>query len=78
MALPRVLAGLTTAGLVSVADRPKTGRARPISLTPAGRTLLDQAHTIVLETEERMLAGLPPGEVRRLAALPTACAENLS
>lgn len=73
-----VLAGLTTAGLASIATRPTAGRALPITLTDAGQTLLDRADAIVLDVEERMIAGLPPGEVHRLASLLTACARNLT
>lgn len=73
-----VLSGLTAAGLASVAARPTTGRAQPINLTEAGRALLDQADAIVLDVEERMLTGLPAGEVRELASLLTACTRNLT
>ena len=73
-----VLAGLTAAGLASIATRPTAGRALPITLTDAGKTLLDQADAIVLDVEERMIAGFPPDEVHRLASLLTACARNLT
>ena len=76
--LSDVLAGLTAAGLASVASRPATGRALPITLTADGRTLLDQADTIVLDVEKRMIAGMPPREVQHLTALLTTCAENLT
>ncbi|MGP3955849.1 MarR family winged helix-turn-helix transcriptional regulator [Nonomuraea sp. 3N208] len=73
-----VLSGLTAAGLASVAARPTTGRALPITLTEAGQTLLDQADTIVLDVEERMITGLPPSDVHKLASLLTACTRNLT
>lgn len=73
-----VLSGLTAAGLASVAARPATGRALPITLTEAGRALLDQADAIVLDVEEHMITGLPAGEVRKLAFLLTACTQNLT
>ena len=72
-----VLAGLSTAGLASVAAQPTTGRVLPVTLTDAGQSLLDQADNIVLDVEKRMITGLPPGEVQRLAALLTDCARNL-
>ncbi|MGP3914994.1 MarR family winged helix-turn-helix transcriptional regulator [Nonomuraea sp. 10N515B] len=73
-----VLSGLTAAGLASVAARPTTGRALPITLTAAGRTVLDQADAIVLDVEERLITGFPSGEVHKLASLLTACAHNLT
>ncbi|MFI7462315.1 MarR family winged helix-turn-helix transcriptional regulator [Nonomuraea sp. NPDC049646] len=73
-----VLAGLTAAGLVSVAERPGVGRALPITLTGPGRALLDQADAIVLDVERRMTAGFPSEEVGHLAALLSACARNLT
>ncbi|MDA3646455.1 MarR family transcriptional regulator [Saccharopolyspora indica] len=73
-----VLNGLQAAGLASVADQPTTGRARPVTLTERGRALLDEADGIVLDTDSRMTAGLAHADVRRLAELLTACAENLA
>ncbi|MGI8334355.1 MarR family winged helix-turn-helix transcriptional regulator [Actinomadura scrupuli] len=73
-----VLAGLNKAGLTSVATQPTAGRALPVTLTDAGRSLLGQADDIVLDVEERMLTGLPPDDVRQLAALLTACTRNLA
>ena len=72
-----VLAGLRAAGLVDVAEAPVTGKALPVTLTPAGRAALDQADDIVLDVERRMLADLPPDEVRRLAVSLSACSRNL-
>jgi len=73
-----VLTGLQTAGLVSVATRPTARRALPITLTDTGRSLLDQADSVVLDVEERMTADLAAGDVRRLASLLTACIRNLA
>jgi DNA-binding MarR family transcriptional regulator len=73
-----VLAGLTAAGLASVAARPTAGRALPTTLTEDGRALLDQADAIVLDVERRMIAGIPPSEVQHLASLLTACTRNLT
>jgi DNA-binding MarR family transcriptional regulator len=63
---------------VSVAARPAVGRALPVSLTDAGRSLLDRADAMVLAVEERMLSGLPPDEVQQLSTLLGACARNLA
>ncbi|MEN3266370.1 MarR family transcriptional regulator [Pseudonocardia sp.] len=73
-----VLAGLSTAGLATVAAKPIAGRALPVTLTEAGQSILDQADEIVLDVEKRMIMGLPPGEVERLATLLTACARSLT
>ncbi|MFI6600752.1 MarR family winged helix-turn-helix transcriptional regulator [Nonomuraea sp. NPDC050536] len=70
-----VLGGLTAAGLASVAREATAGRALPVTLTDEGRALLERAEAIVLEVEERMIAGLPADE---LAGLLRACAENLA
>lgn len=73
-----VLSGLRTAGLVDVAARPTAGRARPVTLTPAGRAALEQADRIVFEVDNRMIAGLSPADVDRLADLLTTCITNLA
>ncbi|WP_214318381.1 MarR family winged helix-turn-helix transcriptional regulator [Nonomuraea sediminis] len=70
-----VLAGLTAAGLASVASEPTTGRALPVRLTDEGRVLLERAERIVLDVDERMIAGVPTGELERLLK---ACAKNLA
>ncbi|MGW1677970.1 MarR family winged helix-turn-helix transcriptional regulator [Saccharopolyspora sp. NPDC002376] len=72
-----VLNGLRAAGLASVADRPTSGRARPVSLTDRGRALLDEANGIVLAVEDRMTADLAPDDVRQLAALLSTCVASL-
>ena len=73
-----VLAGLTTAGLASVADKPTSGRALPVTLTTAGRAKLDRAEAIVREVERAMLADFPADEERRLAGMLSRCATNLA
>ena len=73
-----VLAGLTAANLTSVATRPTAGRALPITLSDAGRSLLNRADVIVLDAEDRMIADLRSDEVDRLASLLTTCARNLA
>ena len=72
-----VLAGLTAAELARVASRPTAGRVLPVTLTDAGRFRLEQAESIVLDVEQRMLDGLPPDQVHHLGALLTRCAGNL-
>ncbi|SFN44902.1 hypothetical protein SAMN05421805_104394 [Saccharopolyspora antimicrobica] len=49
-----------------------------MTLTEQGRALLDEADGIVLDADDRMTAGLAHADVRRLAELLTACAENLA
>jgi len=73
-----VLAGIQAAGLVSVAAQPTSGKALPVTLTADGRALLDRADGIVLDVEERMIAGLPSDSVEQLSSLLTACARNLT
>ncbi|ATY10153.1 MarR family transcriptional regulator [Amycolatopsis sp. AA4] len=72
-----VLTGLKTAGLVAVAEEASTGRARPVRLTASGEARLKEAHRAVDEVEERMLAGIPEPDRRRLAELLTICSDNL-
>ncbi|MFI5609598.1 MarR family winged helix-turn-helix transcriptional regulator [Amycolatopsis sp. NPDC051903] len=72
-----VLGGLRTAGLVTVAEKASTGRARPVTLTRPGTAQLKAAEQVVFDAEERMLTGLSPTERRRLAELLRRCAENL-
>ena len=73
-----VLAGLTRAGLASVADKPDAGRALPVTLTAAGRGKLEQAEAIVFDVERGMLADISAAEERKLAALLSRCAANLA
>ncbi|MDT0301440.1 MarR family winged helix-turn-helix transcriptional regulator [Streptomonospora wellingtoniae] len=73
-----VLSGLTGRGLASVAPEPPAGgRAQPVNLTDAGRSLLAEAEAIVLETEARMTAGLSGDEAEQLAGLLRRCRAGL-
>ncbi|WP_326569071.1 MarR family transcriptional regulator [Amycolatopsis rhabdoformis] len=72
-----VLGGLTKAKLVEVAEEATVGRARPVTLTRAGKAHLQAAEKVVGEAEERMLDGLDDGERQNLAALLQRCASNL-
>ncbi|QUQ64861.1 MarR family winged helix-turn-helix transcriptional regulator [Kutzneria sp. CA-103260] len=76
--LQDVLSGLRSAGLVVVAEKAVTGRARPASLTKLGRQRLEHAEKVVATVENRMLAGLSPDDRGRLTMLLIRCAENLS
>jgi DNA-binding MarR family transcriptional regulator len=73
-----VLAGLRASGLVSVAERPTSGRALPVRLTDAGRELLERADDIVFGIDDRMTTGLSTADVAQLAALLNACIKNLT
>ncbi|MER7014507.1 MarR family transcriptional regulator [Saccharopolyspora sp. NPDC000359] len=73
-----VLNGLQAAGLASVADHPTAGRAKPVTLTDRGRALLDEADGIVLDVDARMTSSLAPEKAQELAALLSACADNLA
>lgn len=72
-----VLAGLKAAGLASVAERPTSGRALPVTLTDQGESLLARADDIVLDVEDRMIADIPERDVERLATLLRTCARNV-
>ncbi|MBP2478641.1 DNA-binding MarR family transcriptional regulator [Crossiella equi] len=72
-----VLTGLRTAGLADVASQPTTGRALPVTLTPAGEALLARADEVVLAVDDRMTEGLSARQVGELADLLRACVRNL-
>ncbi|GAA3436712.1 MarR family winged helix-turn-helix transcriptional regulator [Kutzneria kofuensis] len=76
--LQDVLSGLRGNGLVVVADKAVTGRARPARLTDLGRQRLEQAEKVMTAVEGRMLAGLGPDDRGRLTMLLIRCAENLT
>lgn len=73
-----VLNGLQARDLVTVATRPTSGRALPITLTDTGRTVLDRADDIVLGMDDRMLAGLTDEDTRQLISLLDRCIRNLT
>ena len=60
---------LEQAGLVAREPDPDDRRGTLIALTAAGRRLVDAVTEAHLANEERLLAGLPPAELRRLADL---------
>jgi DNA-binding MarR family transcriptional regulator len=76
--LQDVLGGLRAADLVAVAEQAGSGRARPVTLTPIGRTRLRTADATIADIEQRMLTGLAPREQQQLTALLTICAQNLN
>jgi DNA-binding MarR family transcriptional regulator len=76
--LQDVLSGLRNNGLVEVAEKAVTGRARPARLTEAGRQRLEHAEKVMTTVEGRMLAGLSPDDRGRLTMLLIRCAENLT
>ncbi|MFB9686681.1 MarR family winged helix-turn-helix transcriptional regulator [Amycolatopsis plumensis] len=73
-----VLGGLRSAGLVAVAEKATTGRARPVTLTPQGRTHLDAAEDLITQVEAQMLTTLSADQKRYLADLLHACVGNLT
>ncbi|WP_243788488.1 MarR family winged helix-turn-helix transcriptional regulator [Saccharopolyspora gloriosae] len=76
--LQDVLSGLRSNGLVEVADRPTTGRARPARLTPLGVQRLARAGEVMASVEDRMLAGFGAEERDLLSGLLIRCTENLA
>jgi DNA-binding MarR family transcriptional regulator len=76
--LQDVLSGLRGAGLVVVAEKAVTGRARPASLTELGQTRLEQAEQVMTAVEARMLTGVSDDDRTRLTKLLIRCAANLT
>lgn len=72
-----VLAGLTSGGLVEVTESVRSGRSRPVVLTPEGVALLAGADQAVRRVEERMTSGLDDADRHALVRLLERCAENL-
>lgn len=72
-----VLAGLTSGGLVEVTESVRSGRSRPVVLTPEGVALLAGADQAVRGVEERMTSGLDDADRHALVRLLERCAENL-
>lgn len=72
-----VLAGLTSGGLVDVTESVRSGRSRPVVLTPEGVALLAGADQAVRRVEERMTSGLDDADRHALVRLLERCAENL-
>ncbi|EWM09823.1 MarR family winged helix-turn-helix transcriptional regulator [Kutzneria sp. 744] len=76
--LQDVLSGLRANGLVVVAEKAVTGRARPAGLTDLGRRRLTEAERVMTAVEEQMLTGLSAEDRSRLTNLLIRCAENLT
>lgn len=72
-----VLAGLTSGGFVEVTESVRSGRSRPVVLTPEGVALLAGADQAVRRVEERMTSGLDDADRHALVRLLERCAENL-
>ena len=72
-----LLQTLLDRGLVERPAVASSGRALPVSLTPAGHAALAEAQTLVDAVEQRMLAALSPAETGALAAALASCAEAL-
>ena len=70
-----VLGGLQKAGLASVATEPAARKTLPVTITDEGRRRLERAEGIVSDVEERMLDGIPAGD---LAPLLKSCLANLT
>lgn len=62
---------LETAGLVTRGPSENDGRGRVVTLTEAGRELIDRAFTEHMANERRLLAGLSKQETAELEALLT-------
>lgn len=72
-----IIKNLETAGFVSRHAHPEHGRIIQTILTPNGHTKLTEAHQLIEQLEEKMLAGLSPSERTTLAAYLQHCFKNL-
>lgn len=68
-AITQRLDRLAEKGLITRERSAEDGRAVVVTLTPAGRAALDAALPDHLETERRLLEGLPDGDREQLATL---------
>jgi DNA-binding MarR family transcriptional regulator len=75
--LQDVLGGLRKAELVVVSDEATVGRARPVTLSPAGRRALRAADRVIMRIDEQMLDGISARDQETLARLLGSCAANL-
>lgn len=73
-----VLVKLEGAGLVSRRAHPEHGRVLQAYPTQEGKRLVARAHRLVLEIEERMLAGMRKDERLRLLEALRGCADSLA
>lgn len=64
-------------GLITRRPAARDRRSIHVELTPAGRALIDEAHTDLLATEARLLDGLPPRDRATLAGLLARLAASL-
>ena len=64
-------------GLITRRPAARDRRSIHVELTPAGRALIDQAHTDLVAAEASLLEGLPPGDRTALAGLLAALAASL-
>ncbi|POM24260.1 MarR family protein [Actinomadura rubteroloni] len=75
-AMHQILTDLRSRDLVHVAEVPH--RARPVTLTDAGRQAVQAAAGDVLAVEERMVATLTAGQRAHLLSALYTCAESLT
>lgn len=76
-AVSKRLDRLEERGLVERRASTADGRSRPVTLTPAGRDLIDDAMTAHAANEARLLAALPARDRDALARLLGRLAESL-
>ena len=65
-------------GLVERGRHATHGTVMPIQITPAGRSVLEEANQLVFAIEEQMLKGITPEEGRQLHDLLHRCVTNLN
>lgn len=67
--LVRVIDGLVEDGLITRIDNPRDGRSKLVSLTPAGRAMVEQIQPILDQERAAVLADLDDQELEQCAEL---------
>ena len=72
-----LLRALVDRGLAQRAAQASSGRALPLQLTPAGRSLLKEAARVTVEVERVMIAPLSESQLRTVREALSACVAAL-
>ncbi|CAA9579336.1 MAG: hypothetical protein AVDCRST_MAG33-3434 [uncultured Thermomicrobiales bacterium] len=64
-------------GFVTRRPHPRRARMVQLKLTPAGETVLEEAHALVFEVQDRMIADLTPEELASLPGILRRCRDAL-
>ena len=72
-----IVVNLESGGLIERRAHPEHGRVLQAYLTASGKELVSRAHEMVEEIEQRMVAGLDPGDRLRLLESLQSCVVSL-